>query len=300
MRPNWDRVRLRPDRGGRVRCETGWRLDRRWSESLTDYDLWLVWDGRGRMRIADAADGRSGGSGPRRSWLDLDLRPGVWLWMRPGRVYLAEQDPTQRLGVSYQHFQLLTRDDGSPILPGPGVRLPGEIGEARDVVYVRAAMGRVDELRRLQEARSTAAAGQLLRALLMDMEASAYSTSVPGEASAALSSDRRRAMEAVRRFAQWVREEPGRPWDVAACAADAGYSPDHFARLCRSVLGRSPKQWIVGCRIERAGQLLEESNHPIKRIASVLGYGDVYFFTRQFTACVGESPGRYRRRHGGR
>ncbi len=70
MALNWDTLSVQLAKGcGRVRCEPGWRLARRWSQRLTDLDLWFVWAGRGMMEMRD---GRR-----------LELRPGVALWMRP-------------------------------------------------------------------------------------------------------------------------------------------------------------------------------------------------------------------------
>ena len=74
---------------GRVRCEPGWSLDANWSRQLTDFDLWLVWAGRGKMKLSRG---------------EIDLAPGTCVWMRPGGGYIAQQDPVDRLGVSFCHF----------------------------------------------------------------------------------------------------------------------------------------------------------------------------------------------------
>jgi hypothetical protein len=85
------RLRVRLGNCGRVHCEPGWHLGPTWSSLLSDYDLWFVWQGRGRMLTSEG---------------EFDLRPGSLYWMRPGRRYEASQDSSARLGVTYLHFRL--------------------------------------------------------------------------------------------------------------------------------------------------------------------------------------------------
>jgi len=88
----WDKLRVRFNSIGRVRCEPGWRLDPEWWRRLADYDIWFVWAGRGRFEAPGGA---------------FTLRPGALLWLRPGERYMAAQDAGTRLGISVFHFDLL-------------------------------------------------------------------------------------------------------------------------------------------------------------------------------------------------
>lgn len=45
----------------------------------------------------------------------------------------------------------------------------------------------------------------------------------------------------------------------------------------------------------RRRELLSGSAHPVARIPEILGYGDVYHFSRQFHAETGVTPSVYRR-----
>ena len=99
-------------------------LEPAWSDRLQDFDLWLVWAGRGRMRLSSG---------------EIELRPGVCLWMRPGRIYPGEQDPNDRLGVSFVHFDL---HDGSTGRRVEEAALPGELHSV-DPVYGEALLRQV-------------------------------------------------------------------------------------------------------------------------------------------------------------
>ena len=268
---DWDTAKVRIATCGRVRCEPGWRLDRRWSEGLADLDLWYVWAGRGTMVM--------------RHGRQVALRRGVCMWMRPGGLYLAEQDPSQRLGVAYVHFDILDAH-GVPIRDD--ARLPAEVHEVEDVVYADHLLRHMGEMVHWQEA-DRRAAEHLLTGFAMQLASG--SRGGGGAGAGAAMHHRRLVLDAAAR----IRESPSEAPDVATLASEAGYSSDHFARVFRSVMGQSPQEFIVQARVDRARQLLSESGLTVSQIADVLGYRDVYFFSRQFKQRTGRSPSAYRR-----
>ena len=77
-------------------------------------------------------------------------------------------------------------------------------------------------------------------------------------------------------------------------ACSAGYSTAHFARVFRATMGESPQTFIVKARLQRAQRILTDSSLPVGEIATMLGYPDAYFFSRQFKAKVGRSPSEFR------
>jgi AraC-like DNA-binding protein len=56
---------------------------------------------------------------------------------------------------------------------------------------------------------------------------------------------------------------------------------------------------MIRNRVEAAKSLLRDSDHPVKRIADILGYEDQFFFSRQFHKEVGFSPADFRKRSTG-
>jgi AraC-like DNA-binding protein len=77
-------------------------------------------------------------------------------------------------------------------------------------------------------------------------------------------------------------------------AAVAQMSPDHFARLFRQATGRTPHQYVVICRIERAKRLLSETEWPIIDIGRQVGFTDQSYFTAVFRKHVATTPKAYR------
>lgn len=88
--------------------------------------------------------------------------------------------------------------------------------------------------------------------------------------------------------------EPG----LAELAALVGLSPGHFCRAFARSAGMPPHRWLIGRRIERACDLLRETNLSVGEIAARVGYEDPSYFARLFRQETGLSPLAYRRREG--
>lgn len=278
MKIDWTKIRATVGRTlGRHYCEPGWRLAEDWWRSLRDFDLWLVYGGRGVMHLDNAT---------------VILRPGVCFWARPGHRYEATHDPKNRLRVNSVHFSLI--DQRGRALPYD-TSVPPEVHEITNLDYAVSVTGRIVDLIHgpalgRERHKNRGIADQLLTALLMDLDAaSSASTAQP------LGGTPRHYHQLVADLVSRINESPADAPTVAGMARRAGYSADHFARIFKSVVGQSPQEYIVQARINRARALLTESGLSIGQIADMLGYDDIYFFSRQFKSRTGQSPSRYRK-----
>lgn len=282
---DWNRTSIRIGGVvGRIRCETDWQLDPDWSSRLNDCDLWLVWAGRGQMRI-------DGGE-------PIVLRPGVCLWMRPGHVYRGTHEPSDRLGVTFVHFDLVDARGRRRKLADAA--LPPIAHDVDDLAFADSAARRIVDLVRhartqaddeSDAAAAVAAAESMLRGLLIDLDRSAARPR-PRPASA----DAAHVQRMIGKLASTIRENPADAPPVALMARGVRMSPDHFARCFKRVTGLNPSAFVIESRIARARQLLSETALPVSRIARLLGYRDIYFFSRQFRDKTGIPPTDYRRR----
>lgn len=100
--------------------------------------------------------------------------------------------------------------------------------------------------------------------------------------------------EAIQELKAAIHRDVGRPWSVREMARHLHYSPDHFTRVFRAVCGESPREFLVRTRMEEAKQLISMSSFSIGRIADLLGYSDIYHFSKQFKEKMGVSPSRFR------
>jgi AraC-like DNA-binding protein len=102
--------------------------------------------------------------------------------------------------------------------------------------------------------------------------------------------DRRRAVET----ALWLEANSASPLDLDDAAGQAGLSPFHFLRLFSRVLGVTPHQYLVRCRLKHAARLLVEDDRDVTAIAYDIGFGDLSNFVRTFHRAAGVSPLKFR------
>ncbi len=82
---------------------------------------------------------------------------------------------------------------------------------------------------------------------------------------------------------------------VDELAAEANLSRMHYSRLFRGLTGNAPNRYLIAKRIERACVLLAQTEWPIEAVGRSVGYGDPYFFSKQFQENMNRSPSTYRR-----
>ena len=94
----------------------------------------------------------------------------------------------------------------------------------------------------------------------------------------------------------FIRRNISHRIDLADLADIACLSKDHFIRMFKKEVGETPNSYIIGKKIERAELMLVTTSHPVKQIASSLGYDDFAYFNRQFKLKTGVTPLQYRGR----
>ena len=103
----------------------------------------------------------------------------------------------------------------------------------------------------------------------------------------------------LRRAKDLVDRSYAEPLDVLALARHAHMSPAHFARQFKEAFGESPHQYVLTRRVERAMELLRETQCPVTEICFRVGFKSLGTFSRTFRGIVGESPSVYRARFRG-
>ena len=82
---------------------------------------------------------------------------------------------------------------------------------------------------------------------------------------------------------------------LQALAKEAGVSYRYFESLFRRKYGISPKEYLLSLRLDKAKELLTQSDMPIGEIALAVGCGDSSHFGKLFAAKTGYTPREYRR-----
>jgi transcriptional regulator GlxA family with amidase domain len=92
----------------------------------------------------------------------------------------------------------------------------------------------------------------------------------------------------------WALEHLHLPLTLRDLATREAMSTRTFTRRFREEVGISALQWLTQQRVERARQLLEESDLPIDRVAAEAGFGTAASLRQHLQASLGISPSGYR------
>lgn len=110
-----------------------------------------------------------------------------------------------------------------------------------------------------------------------------------------LGTHNRRLVEAVALMERHLET----PLTLAEVAQRSGVSPRQLQRLFEQNLGCSPRDWYLKRRLERARQLLGETDMKILSVGLACGFASSSSFSRAFRAHYGKSPREARNRVSG-
>lgn len=85
-----------------------------------------------------------------------------------------------------------------------------------------------------------------------------------------------------------------RPLNLDAISSEACFSRYHFIRLFKRAFNKTPHQYLMEKRIERAKELLASSPLSVTEVCFEVGFQSLGSFSSLFHRRVGESPVIYR------
>ena len=93
---------------------------------------------------------------------------------------------------------------------------------------------------------------------------------------------------------EYIESHYGQPIPLETLARLTGMSAKYFCRFFRTIVHRSPIDYVNYYRVECASQFLTESDMTVAEIAQRCGYNDSSFFIKQFRRYKGTTPKKYR------
>lgn len=94
----------------------------------------------------------------------------------------------------------------------------------------------------------------------------------------------------------YVREHYSEKISVSELSEIVHVCDDRVIRLFKEVTGRTPVEYIMSLRIEKALKLLSSTDKSIAEIADESGFGSDTYMTRTFRQRLNLTPGEYRRK----
>ncbi|MEU1423835.1 AraC family transcriptional regulator [Kitasatospora sp. NPDC005751] len=96
---------------------------------------------------------------------------------------------------------------------------------------------------------------------------------------------------------RWLKARLHLPLTPADVAAHAGISVSSLNRRFRAQAGVSPPQYLLRLRLDRARELLTETDEPVERVAALAGFASAASLRQHFARLTGTTPRSYRARH---
>jgi AraC family transcriptional regulator len=98
----------------------------------------------------------------------------------------------------------------------------------------------------------------------------------------------------LERVLDYINDHLEQDIKLSDLAALLGMSRFHFSHLFKQAIGISPYQYALQQRIERAKQLLKQTDQPIMEIALQCGFSHHSHLSQQFRRTTGTTPKAYR------
>ncbi|MDF2924949.1 MAG: AraC family transcriptional regulator [Paenibacillaceae bacterium] len=247
----------------KILCEPEWKWQRR-DKPLPNYDLFYVWSGEGEVIL----NGRF-----------YEVGRGSCFLFRPGDDTCASHNPQRPLTLTYVHFDLKQ----APRL------LPESYRVFRDNVEFERLLSGYVRLFLVEHIFGAEAEARLvLKQLMIHLLRGDREGETDGGGESV------QLTEAIQEVANYIRVNAGKHHRLEELAARANLSPKYFSTKFRALIGQSVQSYMIRSRIERAEHLLRYAGLSVSEVAHVLGYRDVFFFSRQFKLHTGKSPSEIR------
>ena len=99
----------------------------------------------------------------------------------------------------------------------------------------------------------------------------------------------------ISRALELMHTTPETPWTLEMLASRAAMSRAAFAKRFKERVGQTMFAYLTALRMQRAQNLLRESNLPLYELANRVGYQSDLAFSKAFKKSIGVTPTSYRR-----
>lgn len=250
---------------GKVFCRPDWQWDCR--TSFKDFDLWCILDGRGKMNTGGKTYILSGG--------DCFL-------LYPGMRFFADNEPEEPLTVVYVHFDIFR--NGRKVNSLKESPLPDFYRKVSNVLFFNSLLQKM--LGYWYRNDTDNAVLWLVAALC---EAGGDTEENPLEKGSSP------LTEAARHLYRRINEHPEENYFLRKIARKCGTCPEHFSRIFKKNANCSFREAVTSSKVKRAELLLDSTDYSITKISEILGFGDIYQFSKLFKKQTGVSPSAMRK-----
>ena len=136
--------------------------------------------------------------------------------------------------------------------------------------------------------------GELTEPLLVSVVYEAVSRIMVGSDEMQLSPLPAELPKALTKLSVAVRKEPSGNWSLKEASEFASYSPFHFSRVFKQLVGYGFHEYVDRCRTELAVELLVSTDLPVDHIATQAGFGTTQGLRESVREYLGFVPSEFR------
>ncbi|MCC7300691.1 MAG: AraC family transcriptional regulator [Verrucomicrobia bacterium] len=250
---------------GKVFCRPGWQWDCR--TALKDFDLWCILGGQGEMTVEKET---------------YKLSQGDCFLLHPGIQFFADNKPEEPLTVVYTHFDIFK--DGRKISALKESPLPDFHRKIQNVLFFESLL---QKMLGCWYRNDTDNAILWLSAALCEAGDDTEEKTT-GNKSNSLT-------ETAKDLYKTINEHPEEKYSLRKIAKNCGTCPEHFSRIFKKSTNCSFREAVTASKIRRAELLLSSTDYSVTKVSEILGFGDIYQFSKLFKKQTGMSPSTIRR-----
>ena len=95
-----------------------------------------------------------------------------------------------------------------------------------------------------------------------------------------------------------MQQHYSEPITLESVCEAVGFSPSYFSALFKRETGENFVRYLTRVRIDRAKELLQQTNLSVAEVCARVGYNDLKHFTQTFKKETSLSPAQYRKLYG--
>lgn len=103
----------------------------------------------------------------------------------------------------------------------------------------------------------------------------------------------------IERVIDFMQENLSKEFSYSDIAKVSNYSPYYFIRMFKSETGKSPYEYLLELRMQKAKDLLQDHKHTITEICFMCGFNNPSHFASSFKKKLSVTPTAYRKIHKG-
>ena len=110
------------------------------------------------------------------------------------------------------------------------------------------------------------------------------------------SDDRASSKVTVEKVKNYIQENFMEEMSIQSLSEVACVSPNYFSHMFKNEVGVNYKEYLTGIRMEKALDLILNTDYPMYRIAESVGYNNARAFVEAFKNAYGDSPTKYKKK----